>query len=255
MQIAVIFPVVAPPFVGKNALRPFSKIDGREAFLRCVELYTQRNQVSQRIVVVTPEDLETMQERYSAHLGFQGVTVAAGGSSWFSCVARGLEKLDGAVDTVIIHDVCCPAVSFHQLDALEATLAKHESAVAAVPVLPTQRAYADLEEGRVLEYVDMSAVSEVQSPQIFRRKALAEAYARRGASDGDGKGADGKETAFMDDAELLVNLGYTVRTFAGSRFNQRVDSDVMVRLAKELLSHLPKPASKTPLTPFGEAEW
>src|SRR4051812_8465462 len=95
MAIAVIFPMVDPPFAAASGTkgRPFSKVESREIFLRCVELYTPRNQVVQRVIVVPPDDLQVMQERYSAHLGFQGVTVTAGGSEWFSCVNRGLEKL------------------------------------------------------------------------------------------------------------------------------------------------------------------
>ncbi|HUO07263.1 MAG TPA: 2-C-methyl-D-erythritol 4-phosphate cytidylyltransferase [Phycisphaerae bacterium] len=244
MSLAVIFPVVTPPFAAKGAARPFSKIDSREVFLRCVELYSPRDQVTQRIVVVTPDDLLTMQERYSAHLGFQGVTVTAGGSDWFACVARGLEKLDEKVETVIVHDPCCPAASFTLLDALEEALARNKEAAGVVPVVPTRNAFADLNGDRtVAEYVDMAKVSEVQSPQIYRRKALVDAYAKRGGN------------SFVDDAELVLNAGYKVATIGGSRFNMRIDNDEMVRLGKDLINHMPKPKAKTPLTPFGEAEW
>src|SRR5271155_1574233 len=180
MSLAVIFPVVVPPYVAKSAARPFSKIDSREVFLRTVELYTPRDQVTQRIVVVTPDDLQAMQERYSAHLGFQGVTVAAGGADWFSCVGRGLEKLDDKIETVIVHDACCPAVPFTLLDVLEESLGKMKEAAGVVPVLPTRNAFADLNADRtVSEYVDMAKVSEVQSPQIYRRQPLVDAYAKR----------------------------------------------------------------------------
>ncbi|HVT79350.1 MAG TPA: 2-C-methyl-D-erythritol 4-phosphate cytidylyltransferase [Phycisphaerae bacterium] len=242
MPLAVIFPLVPPAFVAKTATRAFAKIDSREVFLRAVEVYTQRN-VEQRIIVVTPDDLQVMQEKYAAHLGFQGVTVAGGASDWFGCVARGLEKLDEAVDTVIIHDPCCPAVSFYQLDALEEALGKEKSAVGIVPVLPTRTGFADLDARLISEFVDMSKVAEVQSPQIFRRKPLADAYAKRGAN------------TFVDDAELMIASGHKIATIPGSRFNQRIDGDEMVRLGKDLLEHLPKPKPKTPLNPFGEAEW
>jgi 2-C-methyl-D-erythritol 4-phosphate cytidylyltransferase len=244
MTLAVIFPVVGPGFAGKGAARPFSKIDGREVFLRTVELYTSRDRVQQRIVVVTPDDLQEMQERFSSHLGFQGVTVTAGGSDWFSCVGRALEKLDEKMETVIVHDACCPAVPYTLLDALEETLGRLKTVGGIVPVLPTRNAFADLEGDRtVAEYVDMAKVSEVQSPQIYRRKALVEAYAKRG------------EGVFVDDGELVRNAGYTVGTIAGSRFNMRMDSDDMVRLGKDLISHLPRAKGRTPLMPFGEAEW
>jgi 2-C-methyl-D-erythritol 4-phosphate cytidylyltransferase len=248
MPVAVIFPLVPPGYLagtpgGKHAMRLFAKLDGREVFLRCVELYTPRDQVAQRIVVATPDDLGLMQERYSAHLGFQGVTVTAGGSDWFSCVARGLEKLKPEVDTVLVHDPCCPAVPFTLLDALEDALARNKAAAGVVPAVPARSGFADVDGPAVAEYVDMAKVLEVQSPQIFRRPALAAAYASRGAN------------TYVDDAELVAAAGGRILTLPGSRFNQRIDSDDMVRLGKDLLEHLPRPKSKTPLAAFGEAEW
>jgi len=246
MKVAVIFPLVAPAFVAKGASRIFAKVENREVFLRSVELYTRRDEVVQRIVVVSPDDLPVMQEKYSAHLGFQGVSVAGGGADWFSCVGRGVEKLDAAIDAVIVHDPCCPAVPFTLLDAMVETLDKNKSLAGVVPVLPSRWAFCDLDGGgggKLQEYVDMSAVNEIQSPQIFRKVPFVQAYASRG-----------KDT-FVDDAELLISTGQKIGTVGGSRLNIRIDSDELVRLAKDLLDHLPKPKSKTPLTPFGEAEW
>jgi len=252
MAIAVIFPLVEPAYSrrGVTSGKPFAKVENREVFLRSVEVYTRRDEVAQRIVVATPDDLEVMQERYSAHLAFQGVNIAGGTNEWFGCVERGirrleeLEKSGGVIcDTVIVHDPCCPAVAFTLIDALEAALVENEDAAGVSPVLPSRSAFADLEGRRISEYVDMAKVYEVQSPQIFRRKELADAYARRG------------KNVFVDDAELMIEAGHKVVTVAGSRFNQRVDSEEMVRLAKDMIGHMPKPKSKTPLNPFGEAEW
>lgn len=263
MSVAVIFPMVDPPYAvaggggvggGGAKGRYFAKVENREIFLRCVEIYTPRDQVVQRIIVVSPDDLQVMQEKYSAHLGFQGVTVTAGGADWFSCVRRGLEKLQelehngGAItDTVIIHDAACPAVPFPLLDALEEALAKNKEAAGIVAVLPSHSPFADLSGKMLSEYVDMAKVFEVQSPQVYRRKPLADVYAARGKASG--------QQSFVDDAELLMGAGHKIATIPGSRLNQRVDSEEMIRLAKDLIAHLPKPKPKTPLNPFGEAEW
>ena len=249
MKIAVIFPLTAPSFVSKGASRIFAKIENRETFLRSVELYARRDEVMQRIVVAPPDDLPLMQEKYSAHLGFQGVTIAGGGADWFSCVARGIEKLDTTIDAVIVHDPCCPAVPFTLLDAMIEALDKNKSLAGIVPVLPSRWAFSDLDGGgggKLQEYVDMSAVSEIQSPQIFRKTPFVQAYASRGTNTGGGG---------VDDAELLLSIGQKIGTIGGSRLNIRIDSDELVRLAKDLLNHLPKPKSKTPLTPFDEAQW
>ena len=247
MAIAVIFPVVSPPYAVKGASRAFAKVDNREVFLRCVELYAPRDQVAQRIVVVPPDDLQTMQEKYSAHLGFQGVTVSGGGSDWIGCVARGLEKLEEKVDRVIVHDACSPAVPFTLLDAMEEALANHKEAQGwggIVPVVPSRSGFADLAGDRAIEeYVDMAKVWEVQSPQLFWRKALVAAYAGRASN------------VYVDDAELVIASGLKIATIGGSRYNMRIDSDEMVRLGKDLIGHMPKPKPKTPLSAFGEAEW
>jgi 2-C-methyl-D-erythritol 4-phosphate cytidylyltransferase len=251
MVIAVIFPVVPPPFLARateTGSKAYSKIENREVFLRCVELYAKRDQVHQRLVVVAPDDLQTIQEKYANHLAFQGVSVAGGTSEWFGCVARALEKLEADVDTVIIHDPCRPVVPFPLSDALEEALTKNPRAAGVVPVLPTSSAFADVQVGgggggSINEYVEMSQVFEVQSPQIFRRQPLVDAYAQRAGK------------TFVDDAELLLTAGHKIITLPGSRLNQRIDSEEMVRLGKDLLEHLPKPKPKTPLNPFGEAEW
>lgn len=250
MPMAVIFPLMNPAFVARGTGRLFAKVESREVFLRSVEVYAPRNQVVQRIVVVPPDDLQTVQERYAAHLGFQGVTVAGGTSDWFGSVARGLARMEEAekggapiADLVMVHDPCCPAVPFTLLDAMEEGLAKEKGWGGAVMVLPARTGFADVEGRTINEYVDMAKVVEVQSPQLFRRKALVEAYGRR----------EGK--TFVDDAELVISAGSRVGTIAGSRLNQRIDSDEMARLAKDLIEHLPKPKPKTPLNPFGEAEW
>jgi 2-C-methyl-D-erythritol 4-phosphate cytidylyltransferase len=254
MVVAVIFPVVAPPYLAKSAgsaaaaNRAFAKVENREVFLRSVELYAKRDQVTQRLIVVVPDDLQTMHEKYANQLAFQGVSVTAGTSEWFGCVARALEKLDAAVDTVIVHDPCCPAVPFPLSDALEETLAQDASVAGVIPVLPAGSAFADVQVsggggGILNEYVEMSQVFQVQSPQVFRRQALVAAYAQRAGK------------TFVDDAELLLTAGYKIATVPGSRLNQRLDSDEMVRLGKDLIDHLPKPKPKSPLNPFEEAQW
>ena len=251
MVVAVIFPVVAPPYLARSVVgvsRAFAKVENREVFLRTIELYAKRDQVAQRLVVVIPDDLQTVHEKYANQLAFQGVSVTAGTSEWFGCIARALEKLEASVDTVIVHDPCCPAVPFPLSDALEEALTKNASIAGVVPVLPTGSAFADVQisgggGGIINEYVEMSQVFQVQSPQIFRRQPLVDAYAKRAGK------------TFVDDAELLLTVGHKIATIPGSRLNQRIDSDEMVRLGKDLIDHLPKPKPKTPLNPFDEAQW
>jgi 2-C-methyl-D-erythritol 4-phosphate cytidylyltransferase len=88
-------------------------------------------------------------------------------------------------------------------------------------------------------------LNEVQTPQIFDRKVLESAYANRSNVKG----------YVADDAALVRANGGVVATVGGSRYNVRIDSEEAVKLAGDYLKHLPRPKSKTPLTPFDEAQW
>jgi len=242
---------VAPPAAGKGApARVFAKVDNREIFMRAIELYATREQVVQRVFCVGIDDMDTVREKYSAHLAFQGVQVTAGGPDWFGVVARGLEKLKPEIDTVIVHDAARPAVPYLVLDALEETYAKHAPAGAAgvAPVLMLGEHVARVEGpgGALGASADIGGYVEVQSPQIFGRQALTDALAKRAGLASQNP---------QDDAALVRLCGGKVLTVPGSAFNVRVASDDVLKLAADYLKHMPKPRKTGPITPFDEAQW
>lgn len=241
-KIGVLLIAVAPPTAAQGATRIFAKLDNREVFMRTIELYASR-EVAQQILCVGVDDLQTVQAKYAAHLGFQGVGVAAGGPDWFGVVARGLEKLKPEIDTVIVHDACRPAVPYTLLDALEAAVGKTG---AAAPVVALGAHVARTAEHALEASVEAENLYEVQSPQIFTRQALTEAYGKRA-------GLASQKPA--DDAALVRLAGGAVTTVAGSAYNVRIGSDELVRIGGDYLKHLPKPRKSGPISPFDEAQW
>ena len=242
-SVAVLF-VIAPPVWAVGAPgKPFNKIDTREVFMRTIDIYSKRDQVAQRILCAAPDQLSRIQQNFSAHLGFQGVSVTAGGPDWFGAVSRGLEKLKPEIQTVIIHDGCCPAVPYPVIDELEEAVKKTGAAVLTLtPTMPLARSN---ERGDLLERLNLATLREIQSPQIFSRPVLEKAYA----------GRSGLVPPPQDDAALVRALGGKLTTIPGSRLNLRVGTEEDVRVVGELVKMLPKPRSKAPLSPFDEAQW
>lgn len=242
-SVAVLF-VIAPPVWAADAPgKPFNKIDNREVFMRTIDIYAKRDQVVQRILCAAPDQLSRIQQNFSAHLGFQGVAVTAGGPDWFGAVSRGLEKLKPDVQTVIIHDGCCPAVPYPVIDELEEAVKKTGAAVlVATPRMPLARSD---ERGHLLERLNPGTLREIQSPQIFSRPILEKAYAGRA----------GVAPPPQDDAALVRMLGGKLAAIPGSRLNLRVGTEEDVRVVGEMVKLLPKPRSKAPLSPFDEAQW
>lgn len=242
-QMAVLFVVAPSASASYESGKPFHKIDNREVFMRAIELYANREEVDQRILCVLPDDMSLIQQKYAAHLGFQGVSVAAGGPDWFGAVTRGIEKIKAHVELVMVHDACCPVVGYPLLDALENAVKKTG---AAVPIINSVVALARSDkQGNLTDRLDGNSLVEVQSPQIFTRAVLEKAYAAR----------VGLKTSPQDDAALVQAVGGKVTTVPGSRLNVRVDSDESARMAADFIKMLPKARSKAPLSPFDEAQW
>jgi 2-C-methyl-D-erythritol 4-phosphate cytidylyltransferase len=101
--------------------------------------------------------------------------------------------------------------------------------------------------GNILDIsVDSAALSEIQSPQIFSRELLTDAYAKRANLAGQKP---------VDDAALVRLAGGKVTTIPGSPFNVRLATDEWVRIGGDYLKHLPKPRKSSPMSPFDEAQW
>jgi len=239
-NIAVLIVTVPPPSAAGTSSRPFAKVENREIFMRTIELYANRDAVTQRVLCVGVDDLETVHAKYSAHLGFQGVNVTAGGPDWFGVVARGLEKLKPEIEVVFVHDACCPVVPFTLLDALDVAVAK---AGAVAPALPVAGSVVHAPGNALTAPVESGGFQRLQYPHVFKKEVLVNAYAQRGAIRGN------------DDITLVHLTGGKVTLLPGSEYNVRIDSDELQRLAGDYLKHLPKPKSKSPLTPFDEAQW
>ena len=65
---SVVVLTAPPPTQSSEAGGPYVKIDGREALLRSVELFLNRDNVKQIQLVVAADDLEEAKRKYGTHL-------------------------------------------------------------------------------------------------------------------------------------------------------------------------------------------
>jgi 2-C-methyl-D-erythritol 4-phosphate cytidylyltransferase len=81
---------------------------------------------------------------------------------------------------------------------------------------------------------------EAQTPQVFHRQLLLDAYARRG-----------RQSA-TDDAELVERLGHPVTIVPGSPVNLNITTRDDLAFAAQALKALPKPKIFGPAHPFAD---
>jgi 2-C-methyl-D-erythritol 4-phosphate cytidylyltransferase len=242
-SFAVILPAAGKStrFAGKDK-KPFAQLDGRAVWLRSTELFVTRKDVCQCIIVVAKEDQELFRRRYGANLAFMNVQIGDGGAERFDSIANALTLLKPEADFVAIHDAVRPCVTEAQVDAVFAQAIKSGSAILAVPVSDTlkqinaQRQVQSTEQRRGLWFA--------QTPQVFRRDWLEEAYAKR-------KQVKDKIT---DDAQLVEAAGHPVHVVDGASTNIKITSKTDLVLAEAILKAMPKPRPTGPAHPFAEEE-
>src|SRR5207302_6280275 len=100
-QFAVILPAAGQSSrFHDREKKVFANLDGRAVWLRSAELFVNRQDVCQCIVVVAIEDQELFRRRYGAHLGLLNVQVADGGPERFDSVANALALVKQEADFV-----------------------------------------------------------------------------------------------------------------------------------------------------------
>ena len=153
-----------------------------------------------------------------------GCAGVRGGSNRSESVRAALEASAGE-DPVVVHDAARPLVTPEHFTRALAALAGADAAIAAAPVTDTiKEAGGDREVTRTL---DRSKLWAVQTPQAFRRAALAAALA-----------ADAETLArATDDAWLIERAGGRVRLVESTAANFKVTTPHDLRVAELLLSH------------------
>jgi 2-C-methyl-D-erythritol 4-phosphate cytidylyltransferase len=229
-------------FDGGKENKVFAKIDGRPLFLRSVEQFVNRDDVCQTLLVISPADEEQVREKYGANLGFLGVQRVTGGPRRCDSVANGLAAVREDADLVAIHDAARPCVSIEMVDRVFAEAGKTGAAILAAPLRGTIKKASGA--GVIDETVSREGLWEAQTPQVFRRSVILEAYEKRPA-----------DLEPTDDAQLVEITGFPVSLVESDFSNLKITVPADLNLAGAVLKTRPKPRPKGPLAPFEEAQW
>jgi 2-C-methyl-D-erythritol 4-phosphate cytidylyltransferase len=222
--------------------KPFVNLDGRAVWLRSAELFVARSDVVQCLIVVAPDDQELFRRRYQANLVFMNVDIVKGGNERFESVANALALVKPEVDFIAIHDAVRPCLAESMVSAVFNKGQETGAALLAVPVTDTVKQADD--KRLVKETISRKGLWLAQTPQVFRRDWLVEAYGKRGQL--------GKE--ITDDAQLMEAAGYPVHLVEGAHTNIKITTKADLILAEAILKAMPKPKPTGPAHPFAEEE-
>src|SRR5262249_49236412 len=138
-------------------------------------------------------------------------------------VAKSLDRLRPACELVAFHDAARPCLTQELAAAVIAAGREHGAALLAIPVRDTIKRSG--EDGRSAETVPRDGLYLAQTPQVFRRDWLEEAYARR----------DRDAPAATDDTQLVEALGHRCVLVPSTGFNLKITAPEDLRLASAIL--------------------
>ena len=216
--------------MGAEVPKQFIELDGKAILQRTMEVFLNACP-GINIITVLPESHMDYWRQYCLDRNFICPQVLVkGGITRFHSVRNALDKVpEGTL--VAVHDAVRPLVSE---DFVRNMFERAENTHSLIPVLPCVDTMKVLEKKKIHgeevlvtmdgQSVDRSVLYAAQTPQIFHSELLKEAY---------GQAFD---TAFTDDASVVLKNGKNLSYLIGERFNIKITTQDDLVLAKAILS-------------------
>jgi 2-C-methyl-D-erythritol 4-phosphate cytidylyltransferase len=200
----------------------FAPLLGKPLLAHTLFAFESAPQIEAIVLVLSQDSLLRGKALVKEHRFQKVCAICPGGLRRQDSVWNGLQRVP-PLPWVAVHDGARPCLTPEVIARGLEEAARFGSAVAAVPVNDTIKVVAD---GQVRETPDRSKLWAVQTPQVFQREALLDAYRRF------------RDTPVTDDASLMERAGHPVHIYLGSSTNIKVTNPEDLAIAETLLRRL-----------------
>jgi 2-C-methyl-D-erythritol 4-phosphate cytidylyltransferase len=188
----------------------FEIIVGKPVLAHTIAAFENAKSVSQ-IIVVAREDRHRDLEKLVRDQNWKKIqSVVAGGEHRQDSVRAGLEQLSENARYVAVHDAARPLVTAEQIERVYQACREQGAAALANPITDTLKR-ADVNRV-VIESVDRHQLFAMQTPQVFARELLIEAYGTVTA----------KNILVTDEVSAVEYLGRKVVLVPNEDFNFKI---------------------------------
>ncbi len=195
-------------FNDPTAKKPFVLLKGKSVWLYSAQLFRARADVTQLIVVISPDDEAFFRKEFEANIDELNIDVVLGGSERADSVQNALQQVDPVCDYVAIHDAARPCLD---VALVEGVFSAAEKFPAVIPTVPVNSTIKRSRTGdKVDETVDRTGLYLAQTPQVYRRKLINDLYAQRNSIN------------VTDESQLAELHGVEVSMVVGSPLNIKI---------------------------------
>jgi len=202
----------------------FIRLEDKPVLAHTLDVFERCPDVNQVLVVSRSGEenycLKEVVEKY----GYKKVLkIVIGGDRRQDSVYNGIKELDEDTDIVLVHDGVRPFVSQNTLSEAIKLAIFADGVVTAVPVKDTIKYVGD--DGIIRATPDRSSLWHAQTPQVFKRRILEEAYVR----------AYNDKYSGTDESSLVERLGYKVKIVEGTADNIKITTKEDLLFAEVIL--------------------
>jgi len=202
--------------------KPLVLLKEKPIFVHTLEAFENCDCVQSVILVVHKEQLGEFEKVVLKYRLSKVAKIVAGGKTRCESVSNAINILDKDTDIVLVHDGVRPVVSKKIIEDSINSCVSNDAVVVAVPVKPTIKKV-DAKELVVKSTLNRDELWEIQTPQVFKKSILIDAYQKR------------SDDLASDDASLVEALGVTVGVVQGDYRNIKITTDEDLYYAQMLI--------------------
>ena len=201
--------------------KPLVSLNKKPIFIHTLNTLSCHPSIEEIILVVSRNVLDSTRRYLKKYRVRKIKKLVIGGPRRRDSVQNGLRWVSPQADLVLIHDA---VRAFIELNSISQVIQKAERTGAAVLGVPVKSTVKEVDaRGRVIRTLKRERLYEIQTPQVFKRDLIMEAYKRFP-----------KGTA-VDDASLVERLGNRVAVVMGSYFNIKITTPEDLVFARAIL--------------------
>ena len=225
MNVSVILPAAGfGTRMGGTNRKQFLHLDGVPVLVRTIRKFAAAPAVGEIIVAVRPEDQAAVEEMLAKETAGKPVRVVQGGISRQESVENALKTISPDVELVAVHDAVRPFVDLETIQKVIDEAARTGAAIVGIVPVDTVK---QVHLHKIRATIPRERLILTQTPQVFRRDILIEAFARARADQFTG----------TDESSLVERLDQVeVSVIPGSDRNIKITRPHDLKLAELFLS-------------------
>lgn len=222
IRLSLIIPAAGSGVrLGMKTPKPFIELGGRTIIQHTIDKFIDIPELGQLLIVASAQNIDRVRGLLSNFdRSDVDISVVEGGDERQDSISNALKFVDTGCDLVAIHDAVRPFIEKNVVEECIRKAMKYGAAIPGIPVKDTVKVLND--EQFVESTPDRSFLWQIQTPQVFKRQILFDAYDK----------ANNEGFTGTDDSSLVENLGVKVHVVKSSYDNFKITYPIDLKLAE-----------------------